>query len=133
MSDPVVYLSTWRIKEGKLRDYQRFYAQLVKIVDENEPGVSAFLAFANEDHTELTNVHVFPDNATLDRHMAVLGQKMGLLPGDLTAVMQHMDPISVQIYGVPGGKAAEMDKGMMDSGVPFTGKPRYLGGFTRQR
>jgi len=65
--------------------------------------------------------------------MAVLGQKMGLLPGDLTAVMQHMDPISVQIYGVPGGKAAEMDKGMMDSGVPFTGKPRYLGGFTRQR
>ncbi len=67
MSDPVVYLSTWRIKDGKFRDYQRFYAQLVKIVDENEPGVSAFLAFANEDQTELTNVHVFPDNATLDR------------------------------------------------------------------
>jgi len=133
MSDPVVYLSTWRIKEGKFRDYQRFYAQLVKIVDENEPGVSAFLAFTNDDQTELTNVHVFPDSATLDRHMAVIGEKMGLLPGDLTAVMQHMEPVGVQVYGVPSGKAAELDKGMMDSGVPFTGMPRYLGGFTRRR
>jgi hypothetical protein len=133
MSDPVVYLSTWRIKEGKFRDYQRFYAQLVKIVDENEPGVSAFLAFTNEDQTELTNVHVFPDSATLDRHMAVIGEKMGLLPGDLTAVMQHMEPVGVQVYGVPTGKAAELDKGMMDSGVPFTGKARYLGGFARRR
>jgi quinol monooxygenase YgiN len=133
MNDPIVYVSTWRIREGEFEEYRRFYAELVKIVDENEPGVAAFLAFANDEATEITNVHVYPDRATLDRHMAVLGEKVGLLPADLTAVMAYLEPVSVQVYGTPGGQAAEMDQGLIDSGVPFAFKRRYLGGFARQR
>src|SRR5437773_8047198 len=131
MSEPVVYVSTWTIKDGKFEDYVRFYAELVRIVDENEPRVAAFLAFASEDLTEITNVHVYPDDATLDRHMAVLNEKMGLLPDDLTSVMQYLGPVRVEVFGTPGGEAAAMDDGLRDSGVPFTGKQRYLGGFTR--
>src|SRR2546423_906687 len=133
MSEPVVYVSTWRIKEGKFEDYLRFYAELVRIVDENEPRVAAFLAFANEDLTQITNIHVYPDNETLERHMNVIGEKMGLLPDDLTAMMHHLEPVGVEVFGTPAGKAAEMDNGLLDSGVPFTAKKRYLGGFTRQR
>jgi len=132
MSNPVAYVSTWRIKEGKSEEYRRFYAELVKIVDENEPRLSAFLAFANDDVTEITNVHVFPDGGTLDRHMDVLGEKMRLLPGDVSAVMRYLEPVRVEVFGTPGGKAAELDKGLVDSGVPFAFKQRYLGGFTRQ-
>ena len=132
MSDPVAYVSTWRIKEGKSKEYRRFYAELVKIVDENEPRLTAFMTFANEDVTEITNVHVFPDGGTLDHHMDVLGEKMRLLPGDVSAVMRYLEPVRIEVFGIPGSKAAEMDKGLVDSGVPFTGKPRYLGGFTRQ-
>ena len=133
MTEPVVYVSTWRIKEGKFEDYRRFHAELVKVVDENEPAVAAFLSFATEDLTQITNIHVYPDSTTLDRHMEVLAEKMGLLPDDLTAVMRHLEPLGVEVFGTPGGKAAEMDKGLVDSGVPFTTKTRYLGGFTRQR
>lgn len=132
MTEPLVYVSTWTIKDGKFEDYRRFYAEVVKIVDENEPQVTAFLAFANDDLTEITNVHVFPDLPTLDHHMAVLGEKIGLLPSDLTAVTGYMDPVRVEVFGTPGGQAAAMDNGLRDSGVPFTGKQRYLGGFTRQ-
>ena len=131
MDDPVVYVSTWRIREGKFEDYRRFYAELVKIVDANEPGVPAFLAYANDDATEITNVHVYPDRATLDRHMAVLGEQMGLLPTDLTAVMEYFEPVQVQVFGTPAGQAAEMDQRLLDSGVPFASKRQYLGGFTR--
>ena len=116
----------------KFEDYKRFYAELVKVVDENEPRLSAFLTFANEDLTEITNVHVFPDSGTLDRHMDVLGAKMRLLPGDVTAVMRYLEPVRVEVFGTPGGKAAEMDKGLVDSGVPFTAKTRFIGGVTRQ-
>ena len=133
MTEPVVYVSTWRIKEGKFEEYRRFYAELVKIVDEKEPRVAAFLAFANEELTQITNVHVHPDSETLDRHMEVIGETMGLLPDDLTAMTHHLEPVGVEVFGTPGGKAAEMDKGLADAGVPFTTKPRYLGGFTRQR
>jgi len=132
MSEPVAYVSTWQIKEGKFEDYRRFYAELVKVVDENEPRLTAFLTFANESLTEITNVHVFPDSATLDHHMDVLAEKMRLLPGDVTAVMRYLEPVRVEVFGTPGGKAAEMDKGLVDSGVPFSGKKRFLGGFTRQ-
>jgi len=132
MSNPVAYVSTWRIKEGKSEEYRRFYAELVKIVDENEPRLSAFLTFANEDLTEITNVHVFPDGGTLDRHMDVLGEKMRLLPGDVSAVMRYLEPVRVEVFGTPGGKDAELDKGLVDSAVPFAFKQRYLGGFTRQ-
>ena len=132
MSEPVAYVSTWRIKEGKFDDYRRFFAELVQIVDDNEPRLTAFLTFANDDRTEITHVHVFPDSGTLDHHMDVLGEKMRLLPGDVTAVMRYLEPVRVEVFGTPEGKAAEMDKGLVDSGVPFGGKKRFLGGFTRQ-
>jgi len=106
MSEPVAYVSTWRIKDGKFEDYRRFYAELVKIVDENEPRLTAFLTFANDDLTEITNVHVFPDRGTLDRHMDVLGEKMRLLPGGVTAVMRYLEPVRVEVFGTRGGKAA---------------------------
>jgi hypothetical protein len=76
-------------------------------------------------------VHVYPDRATLDRHMTVLGEKVGLLPADLTAVMAYLEPVRVQVFGTPGGQAAEMDRGLIDSGVPFAVQQRYLGGFAR--
>lgn len=131
MDEPVVYVSSWRIKEGRFEDYQRFYDQLWKTLDREEPDVVAFLAYANEEQTEIVNVHVYPDLATLDRHMQVLGQRMKLFPDDLTAVMQFMEPLGVQVLGRPSGPAAEMDRGLRDADVPFTDRPRYVGGFIR--
>jgi hypothetical protein len=130
MDEPVVYLSTWRIRNGKFHEYRRFYAELLKRISGPDRDVVAFYAFGNGDDTEITNVHVFPDAPTLDRHMAVIREQMGLIPGDLTAVPQFMEPLGVQVYGTPGGEAAAMDRGMKDSGVPFVGKEHYLGGFS---
>lgn len=130
MNEPVVYVSSWRIKDGKLEEYRRFYARLLEAIREQDRDVVAFYAFGTDDGTEITNVHVYPDQATLDRHMAVIGEQMGLLPGDLTAVFEFMEPLGVQVYGEPTRQAAGMDQGMRDGGVPFTEKRRYLGGFS---
>jgi quinol monooxygenase YgiN len=130
MDEPVVYVSTLRIKEGKFEDYRRFYAKMVEAIRERDRGVVAFYAFGNDDGTEITNVHVYPDRPTLDLHMQLLAEQMGLLPGDLTSVYAFMEPIGVQVYGSPSGQAAAMDQGLRDDGVPFTGKARYLGGFS---
>ena len=128
-ADPVVYVSTYRIRPGKFEDYSRFYAQLVRVVEANEPDVTAFLAFATDDLGEITYIHVYRDGATLDKHMAVLAEQVKLLPGDLTAVMEYLDPVRIQVFGQPGGAAAQMDAALRAAGVPFADKPRYLGGF----
>lgn len=61
MSEPVVYLSTLRIKDGKIDEYRRFYTKLLDTIQEPDRDVVAFFAFGNADGTGITNVHVFPE------------------------------------------------------------------------
>ena len=131
MAQPVIYVSTWRIMEGKFQEYQRFYAELLKVVEENEPRLIAVHLFANEDGTEITVIHLHPDTAAVDDHMQVLAEKMGLLADDLTEALRFLEPVRIEVYGTPGDRAMEMDKPLMEAGVPFTFKPRHVGGFTR--
>jgi quinol monooxygenase YgiN len=128
---PIVYVSTWRVKDGQFGGYERFYAALVEAVQSNEPEVTAFLAFGNADGTEITNVHVYADQAVLDRHMRVIGEQMGLLPDDLSSMTTALEPVRIQVFGTPTGAAADMDRSLAESGVPFVALPRYLGGFVR--
>jgi hypothetical protein len=44
---------------------------------------------------------------------------------------RFLEPVHVEVYGTPGNRAMEMDKPLMDSGVPYTFKPRHVGGYTR--
>jgi hypothetical protein len=46
-------------------------------------------------------------------------------------VFQFLEPVRVEVFGTPGDRATEMDKPLVAAGVPFTFKPRHLGGFTR--
>ena len=133
MGEPVVYVSTWKIKDGKFDEYRRFSAKQLEIIDEAEPQIVAFLAFANEDGTEMTHIHVHPDRPSMDKHMGILAEKMGVLAEDLSAVFQFMEPVRTEVFGTPGDRAMEMDKQLIDTGVPFAFKPRLIGGFTRSR
>lgn len=108
---------------------ERFFAELLKVVEDNNPRLIALYAFANEDGTEVTSVNVHPDAASMEYHMQVLAEKMGLLADDLTEVFQFMEPVRIEVYGSPGDRATEMDKPLMDQGVPFIFKARHVGGF----
>jgi hypothetical protein len=131
VTQPVIYVATFKIKAGMFQDYQRFYAENLKVVEENNPRLIALHTFANEDGTEITNINIHPDTAAMDYHMQVLAEKMGLLADDLTEVFRFIEPVRVEVYGTPGDRAMEMDKPLMEAGVPFTFKPRHVGGFTR--
>jgi len=60
MDEPVVYPSTWRIKNGTFPAYRRFYAELLKRISGPDQDVVAFYAFGNADDTEITNVQSSP-------------------------------------------------------------------------
>ena len=131
MAEPVIYVATFKIKEGRFQEYQTFYAENLRVVEENNPRLIALHTFANEDGTEITNIQLHPDTAAMDYHMQVLAEKVGLLADDLTQVVRFLEPVRVEVYGAPGDRAMEMDKPLMGAGVPFTFKPRHVGGFTR--
>jgi hypothetical protein len=133
MTEPVVYVSTWKIKEGKVDAYARFHERLANTVRDLEPRVAAFLAFANDDGTEVTGIHVFADSDALDRHMGVLAERMGVLAEDMGLVTDPLGPGHIDVYGTRPERALAMDRPLEDSGVPFTVKTRFVGGFTRGR
>jgi hypothetical protein len=133
MTDPVVYVSTWTIKDGKFDAYERFHRRLVETVRDLEPRVPAFLAFVNDDASEVTGIHVFPDAAALEHHMGVLAERMGVLAEDIGVVMDMLAPGHIHVYGARPEQALAMDRPLEDSGVPFTATTRFLGGFTRGR
>jgi hypothetical protein len=133
MTEPVVYVSTWKIKEGKFDAYERFHERLANTVRDMEPGVPAFLAFANDDGTEVTGIHVCSDADALDRHMGVLAEQMGVLAEDLGPAMDLLEPGHIDVYGARPERALAMDRPLEDSGLPFTVKTRFVGGFTRAR
>jgi hypothetical protein len=131
MTEPVVYVSTWTIKDGKFGAYEHFHERLVNAVENLEPGVVAFMAFANDEGTEVTGIHVFADADALDRHMGVLAEQMGVLAEDMSAVTDLLGPGHIDVYGTRPERALAMDRPLEGSGVPFTVRTRFVSGFTR--
>ncbi len=52
MSSLLIVISTFKVKEGKLEDLQRYYEKVLDIVEANEPRVIAFHGFPNVESTE---------------------------------------------------------------------------------
>jgi hypothetical protein len=130
MSGPVVYVSTWRVKAGAFDDYLRFHDRLVEVVKEEEPNVAAFLAFANDDGSEITGIHVFANAAALEHHMDVIDVQMRVSADDMSAFATMLDDGRIELFGARGDKALAMDRAL-ESSVRFSYKSRYVGGFTR--
>jgi len=79
----------------------------------------------------MTSIQVHPDTESMDNHMQVLAETMGQLAEEQTDVLQSIELVRSEVFGAPGERATEMDKRLMEAGVPFTFKRRHVGGLTR--
>ena len=69
MFEPIIFISHFKIKDGKLDDLDQLHQQVTEQIKANMPGTVAFLQYLNEDRTELSIIHVFPDADSFDRHV----------------------------------------------------------------
>lgn len=128
MSQPFIFISTFRLKQGTLDAFREMCHGLVEFVESREPRVIAFNLYASEDGTEVSNVQVHPDADSLVSHMQLLREHISGAGGD-------EGPIDVttsnQIYGVPSDAVLDVLK-EFDPDVQPTIKPLPLAGFTRR-
>jgi hypothetical protein len=61
MSGPIVFISHNAVKESKLEGFRDAFGEVGEALDAEKPGTVVFLAFADEDGSEVSVVHVFPD------------------------------------------------------------------------
>ena len=125
MSEPLIVISTFRVKEGKLEDLHRYYKKIVAIVEANEPQIIAFHGFLNEDGTEMTSIQVHPDTASMEFHMQVLKENWD---ESFSEYSQMADGIRGEYYGTPPASALEMT---IQTGADPIIKPLHVAGFTR--
>jgi hypothetical protein len=131
MSEPLIYISTWSIKEGRLEDFKHFVREMVEIYRTNEPQLIAFNVFLNEEETEMTSIQVHPDADSMDFHMQVLERALGEEMSDWVGRADFIEPKHIEIYGTPSAGLLEADQPLVESGLSHTVKPLHIAGFTR--
>ena len=104
MVEPLIFITTITIKEGKLDDFKHYSEEMGKFVEENEPRLIHFALYISEDGTEVSVLQVHPDEDSMAFHMQVAGEHFAQAYEFLDATK------SIQIYGKTSGALVEQMK-----------------------
>ena len=125
MSEPIVFISNQRIKQGKLDEYKQYYQQVAELTEAKKPGTLAHLAYANDDGTNVSVIHVFPDADAMEAHMKGVGEIA-------KKAFEFMEIVSFEIYGRPSEHVLDGMK-QIGPGVTLNVKSQPIGGYIRLR
>ena len=123
MSEPIVFISHFKVKEGKLNDLKQFNQKVTEQIKANKPGTVAFLHYLNEEGTEFSVIHVFPDADAFDRHSEGAGERAKV-------ALEHIVQTRREIYGKPSDQALAMLRPADGSGIAFHVMSQPIDGYS---
>jgi hypothetical protein len=94
MSDPIVFVDSSEIHEGKLDDVKVLIHELAEFVETNEPRPILYQVFLDQAGHTMTVVQIHPDSESMETHMDVARSVFSKFTGLLQ--MRRMD-----IFGKP--------------------------------
>ena len=124
MSEPIVFISHQRVKEGKLEAYKKFFSENIKLIEADKPGTVAHLAYINEDGSQVTMIHVFPDAEAMDMHFQGVGDRA-------KKAFEFIEIVRYEIYGRLSDAVLERMKQFASSGVGLDLHIEHMGGYLR--
>jgi hypothetical protein len=125
MTEPIVFISHFRVKEGMLDGFREAFQEMTAQLEADMPRTQLYVAYADENGTQATIVHVFPDAGAMDLHFRGAEERSRV-------AYQFIEPDGWEIYGPAGASAVEMMRGeAAASGVTLRVQPGGIGGFLR--
>ena len=125
MADPIVFISHFTIKSGKLDQLKLLAKDVAKRLETEKPKTLVFLIYFDRNGTQVSFVHMFADHETMDLHFGGAQERS-------TEAFEFMDPSGWEIYGEPSDAAlGTMRQAATSAGVPLTVQPEYMAGFVR--
>jgi len=124
MTGPIVFISHFKIKEGKLDDVKQLSENVSKFIEANKPGTAVFLQFTNVDGTELSIIHVFPDADVFDKHVEGAGERSN-------KAFEILVPTRREVYGQPSEQAMATLTPPEGSGIIFKQMSDLAAGYIR--
>ncbi len=125
MPEPIVFISHFKVREGKLEGFEDLARAAQSALEQEKPRTVAFLSYLNEDRSELTIVHLFPDADAMDVHFEGSDERAA-------AAYEFLEPAGWEIYGRPHASALDaMREAAARSDVELVFQPESMGGFIR--
>jgi len=107
MSKPLIVISRFRVKEGKLEDLKTYYQKILNIIETNQTRMIAFHGFLSEDGTEMTSIQVHPDSESMEYHMQMLKANWD---ESFSQYSQMVQGTTIDYYGDPPASAIKMNE-----------------------
>lgn len=124
MSKPLIVISKFRVKEGKLEELKKYYKKIQDIIEANNTRMIAMHGFLSEDGTEMTSVQIHSNTASMEYHMQVLKENWD---ESFSAYSQMVEGTTIDYYGDPPESALAMNE---QSKQVLTLLPVHIAGFT---
>jgi hypothetical protein len=123
MSTPFVFMTKHTINDGEL-DAVRALGERFAAVAESETGVLSFSLHFDVDGTEVSNVQVHQDAASMDAYLPVVQELIG-------EALERTRTREVEVFGQPGPLLAEVLEHNRQLGATVTVRPDPVSGFVR--
>ena len=125
MSEPIVFISHFRVTPGRLEDLKQRVREVTAELEAEKPRTVLFSAYLDENGTNATFVHVFGDAAAMDLHFDGAEQRSA-------AAADLLAPTGWEIYGTPSQAVIQMMRqAATASNVSLSLTPSRLAGFLR--
>lgn len=124
MTEPIVFISRNRIKEGMAEAFRQHYHTSLPVTEAAKPNTLVQLAYENDDSTELTIVRVFPTPEAMDQQLQGADDRS-------RRVYEFIEPTGIEVYGAPSAYTLQMIERVAGSGIAVSIHPHYAGGFIR--
>lgn len=124
MSEPIIFISHQRVKEGKLEGYMHYYRQVAEQAKANKPGTLAHIAYHNQEGVELSIIHIFQNAESMELHMKGVDELA-------KKAFEYVEILSFEIYGNPTEAILEGMMQIAGSGIALNIRPQLIGGYIR--
>jgi hypothetical protein len=124
MTNPLVFIFTARIQEGKVDAYRQYAKEHAAFAEAAHPDILAFHLYLSEDERQVSAVQVHPDADSMDLWMKDVVSKHGVTAYDF---LEQGSERSI-VYGTMNDQTLA---GIREYGLGAEVNPGHLAGFTR--
>jgi hypothetical protein len=124
MSEPFIFVTTHAINDGERDQIEDLAKRFRELVEASDTGLVAFHFYLSDDGTEVSNVQVHADAASMEAYLP-------LVQAQITEALELSRTTRIDVFGTPGPILREVLRQNEAMGVAVRVLPIHLDGFTR--
>jgi|GEM_PF-1318007 hypothetical protein len=123
MSEPFIYIASYQIKPGHLKEARHRLRDITTLVEQREPQLRSFHFYLDQARERVIGVQIHPDAESMATHMAVIANH-------LATAWDWLDPGSAtqQALGAPPRVLTDYARNYNED---LDSYPTFVAGFTR--